>query len=70
STTAVANGGTKANTTEASTGGAGAIGGTSAATISALTAGNGGGGGGGVGRIVYRGTSLGGLQSSPAAVVP
>ncbi len=70
STTAIANGGMKANTVEASAGGAGAIGGTSAAVITPLTAGNGGGGGGGVGRIVYRAPSLGGLLSSPPAVVP
>ena len=70
STTDVANGGTKANSSEASVGGNGAIQGTAASMVPNLAAGNGGGGGGGLGRIVYHAPSLGALQSSPTAVVP
>ena len=68
STTSAALGGPKANVSEASPGGNGAILGTAAPAIGAIGAGNGGGGGGGLGRIVYHAPSSGAITSSPAAV--
>jgi hypothetical protein len=70
STTMVATGGMKANGTEGSSGGNGAIQGIPASMVPDIATGNGGGGGGGLGRIVYRAPNLGMLQSSPTAVVP
>ena len=70
STTLAAAGGTKANSVEATAGGAGAIRGTDAPAIPDLVRGNGGGGGGGLGRIVYRAPDLDMIGSSPAAVTP
>ena len=70
STTSAALGGPKANTTEASVGGNGAIVGAAAPAVAAVSAGNAGGGGGGLGRIVFHAPTSGAITSSPAAVPP
>lgn len=69
SVSAVAMGGTKANSVEATAGGNGAIQGTEPSMVPDLAKGNGGGGGGGLGRIVVRTQKLSPmLKSSPTAV--
>jgi hypothetical protein len=67
SMSSVATGGTKANSSEASVGGNGAIQGTGATSPGDLNAGNGGGGGGGLGRIVIHAPSIDQIKSSPTA---
>lgn len=68
SPTIAAAGGTKANSSEATSGGSGAIQGTPPSSVPGLDAGNGGGGGGGLGRIVFHAPIIDTIKSSPTAV--